>query len=105
MGSGQWSVESIGRRNRQSEIGNRKSDSMLHILNGECTETILAQTAISGERFSFRDVLIGGPTPAGLDEAEWRKVRAAHLSASYDVDVVECERDLRAPGGSSCVFR
>jgi hypothetical protein len=67
---------------------------MLHILNGESTETTLAQTAIPGERFSFRDALIGGPTPAGANGADWRKVRAAHLSASYGVDVAECERDL-----------
>ena len=67
---------------------------MLHILNGESTETILAQTAIPGERFSFREALIGGPAPAGANEAGWLKVRAAHLSASYGVDLAECERDL-----------
>lgn len=67
---------------------------MLHILNGEATETILAHTAIPGDRFSFRDALIGGPTPANVNETEWRKIRANHLSASYDVDVAECERDF-----------
>ena len=67
---------------------------MLHILNGGATATILAQTAIPGERFSFHEVLIDGPTPAASDEAEWRRVRAAHLSAAYGVDVAECERDL-----------
>lgn len=77
---------------------------MLHILNGEATETILAQTAIPGERFSFRDALISGPTPADVNEAEWRKIRANHLSASYDVDVAECERDFARQDGIFASF-
>ncbi|HEU4477942.1 MAG TPA: hypothetical protein VFR80_05445 [Pyrinomonadaceae bacterium] len=66
---------------------------MLHVLNGETTETLLAETAIPGERFSFRDALIAGPTPP-LEGEEWRRVRAGYLSQAYDVDLEKCERDL-----------
>src|SRR5688500_12380055 len=66
---------------------------MLHILNGETTEALLAQTAIPGERFSFRDALIAGPTPS-IEGEEWRGVRANHLAHAYDVELEKCERDL-----------
>lgn len=66
---------------------------MLHILNGETTETLLAQTAIPGERFSFRDALITGPTPS-IEGEEWRGVRAKHLAHAYDVELEKCKRDL-----------
>jgi len=67
---------------------------MLHILNGESTETVLSLTQISGERFSFRDALIGGPCPAGVGGAEWRSRRAKHLSCAYGVELDKCHRDL-----------
>ena len=66
---------------------------MLHLLNGEATEALLAQTALPGERFSFRDALIAGPTPE-IEGKEWRRVRANHLAHAYDVEVEKCERDL-----------
>ncbi len=66
---------------------------MLHILNGEATEALLAQTSIRGERFSFRDALIAGPAPA-VNGAEWRRLRAAHLAAAYGVAMEKCESDL-----------
>lgn len=67
---------------------------MLHILNGEATETILAQTSVPGERFSFRDALIDGPTPADANASEWRQLRADHLAAAYGVDVDKGGREL-----------
>ena len=66
---------------------------MLHILNGEATEATLAQTAISGDRFSFRDALIAGPAPA-VNGTEWRRIRATHLAEAYAVDVDQCESDF-----------
>lgn len=66
---------------------------MLHILNGEATEAVLAQTPLPGERFSFRDALISGPTPE-IEGKEWRRVRANHLANAYDVEFEKCERDL-----------
>lgn len=67
---------------------------MLHILNGRSTEDTLRESAVPGEFFSFRDALIVGPTPHGLDENGWRRTRAAHLSESYGIDGVDCEKDL-----------
>jgi hypothetical protein len=67
---------------------------MLHILNGESTAGTLGQSSIPGERLSFRDALINGPTPSEMRGQEWRRVRAEHLSAAYAVDLHECEQDL-----------
>jgi len=67
---------------------------MLHILNGTSTEQTLRQTSIAGDLFSFRDALIAGPAPEGLDEHSWRRTRAEHLSENYGVNKNECERDL-----------
>ena len=66
---------------------------MLHILNGETTEGLLAQTSIRGERFSVRDALIAGPAPA-VNGIEWRRLRAKHLATAYGVAVAQCESDL-----------
>jgi hypothetical protein len=66
---------------------------MLHILNGEATEMLLAQTAISGDRFSFRDALIGGPAPV-VNGTEWRRIRVAHLAEAYGVEVEKCLSDF-----------
>jgi hypothetical protein len=67
---------------------------MLHILNGSSTESTLKESSVSGEFFSFRDALIAGPARSGLDETNWRRTRAAHLSQSYGVDNDTCENDL-----------
>lgn len=66
---------------------------MLHILNGEATEATLSQTAIGGDRFSFRDALIAGPAPA-VNGSDWRRIRAAHLAEAYGVEVEKCENDF-----------
>jgi Domain of unknown function (DUF1835) len=66
---------------------------MLHILNGGATEASLAQTSISGSRFSFKDVLIAGPAPA-VNGSEWRRVRAEYLSQAYWIEFDKCEADL-----------
>lgn len=66
---------------------------MLHILNGESTEATLAQTAIEGDRFSFRDALIAGPAPA-VNGSDWRRIRAAHIAQAYGVEVEKCENDF-----------
>ena len=63
---------------------------MLHILNGESTEALLSQTAIGGDRFSFRDALIAGPAPA-VNGSDWRRIRATHLAEAYGVEFEKCE--------------
>lgn len=67
---------------------------MLHIHNGDATAETAKLSALPGEHFAFREALIEGPTPAGLNIEDWRRVRARHLSESYDIDVRECEEEL-----------
>jgi hypothetical protein len=67
---------------------------MLHVHNGDSTADTAKQSSLAGEHFAFRESLITGPTPSGLSDNEWRKVRAAHLSESYGDDESECEQGL-----------
>lgn len=67
---------------------------LLQILNGGATEATLARTSVPGSRFSFRDALIDGPTPA-VSGSEWRRLRVEHLAAAYGVEVEKCERDFQ----------
>ena len=67
---------------------------MLHIHNGDSTASTARQAAIPGEHFAFREALIAGPVPSNLKDAEWRKLRAAHLSAAYGGDAAEREQEL-----------
>ncbi len=66
---------------------------MLHIHNGDSTADTAKLSALPGEHFAFREALIEGPTPAGLNIAEWKRVRVRHLSESYGVDLEQCERE------------
>ncbi len=67
---------------------------MLHIHNGDCTANIAKQASLPGEHFAFREALIEGPTPARLSSADWRRLRARHLSGAYGVDQKKCEQEL-----------
>jgi hypothetical protein len=69
---------------------------MLHIHNGDSAANSAKQSSLTGEHVAFREALIDGPTPAGLSRDDWRRLRAQHLADSYEVDFVECERDLLA---------
>ncbi len=67
---------------------------MLHIHNGDSTADTAKQSDLPGEHFAFREALIEGPTPAGLDANEWRRVRAQHLSDAYAA-LEQTEQELR----------
>jgi hypothetical protein len=67
---------------------------MLHILNGESTERTIKHSTVPGVFFAFREALDHGPTPAGADEQEWRRIRSAHLVESYGVEINTCEQGL-----------
>ncbi|MBC8031945.1 MAG: RNA polymerase subunit sigma-24 [Pyrinomonadaceae bacterium] len=67
---------------------------MLHIHNGDSTANTAKLSALPGEHFAFREALLEGPTPTGLDQAEWRAIRARHLSEAYGVGPEQCEREL-----------
>lgn len=69
---------------------------MLHLYNGDVTAEIAKQSSLQGEHFAWREALIEGPTPTGLNGSEWRRLRARHLSEAYGVDLEECEQELLA---------
>ena len=67
---------------------------MLHIHNGDSSANTAKQSSLPGEHVAFRESLITGPTPSGLSDNEWRRVRSGHLSEAYGVATKECERGL-----------
>jgi hypothetical protein len=68
---------------------------MLNIYNGDSTAVTARQGNIPGAHFAFREALIAGPTPANLDENEWRKLRAAHLASAYGGSWEEAKHELQ----------
>lgn len=69
---------------------------MLHIHNGDCSADTARKSSLVGEHFAFREALLEGPTPLGVEGPTWRLVRARHLWSVYDVDLQECARELLA---------
>ena len=67
---------------------------MLHVHNGDSSADTAKQSSLAGEHFAWRESLITGPTPAGLSDEAWRRIRAQHLSEAYGVDEEECEQSL-----------
>ncbi len=67
---------------------------MLHVHNGDSTANTARQSTISGVHVAFREALLTGPTPAGLQNDDWRRLRAAHLSAAYGGAAEKIEQDL-----------
>lgn len=67
---------------------------MLHIHNGDSSADTAKQSSLAGEHFAWRESLITGPTPSGLSDDGWRRIRAKHLSAAYGVGEEECEQSL-----------
>jgi hypothetical protein len=53
------------------------------------------KSSIPGEYLPWREALVCGPTPAGLSDAEFLRLRAKHLAEAYDVSLEQCEQDLR----------
>jgi len=68
---------------------------MLHIHNGDSSAGTAKQSAMPGEHVAWREALIDGPTPAGIEGEEWRKLRARHLTEFYGVESGETESALR----------
>jgi hypothetical protein len=67
---------------------------MLHIHNGDFSAERARQSSMPGEHLAWREALIEGPTPAGVSGAEWRQLRARHLTEFYG-DPNETESGLR----------
>src|SRR6185295_3947472 len=68
---------------------------MLHIHNGESTAGTLREFGFAGDHFAFKEVLMCGPTPAGLSQDDWFAVRAKFLADEYEPELEDAERDLR----------
>ena len=68
---------------------------ILHIHNGDASADVAKQSSIPGKHFAWREALIDGPAPQGLEGAEWRTIRAQHLSEAYNADRSEIETQLQ----------
>ena len=69
---------------------------MLHIHNGDSTAGTARKANLPGEHLVWREALVCGPAPGYLAEPDFLKIRAAHLSQSYAVNLEKCETELRA---------
>jgi hypothetical protein len=54
---------------------------MLHVLNGDATRLKLERSGVGGTLTVWADALHEGPVPAGLDDEELMRLRAAHFAA------------------------
>ena len=68
---------------------------MLHIHNGESTAGTLREFGFPGDHFAFNEVLMCGPTPAGLSQDDWLALRAKFLADEYELELEDAQRDLR----------
>jgi hypothetical protein len=69
---------------------------MLHIHNGDSSAATARDAQIPGDHIAWREALVCGPAPSGLNEREFIEVRAAHLANAYAVPIEKCRADLRA---------
>lgn len=60
---------------------------MLHIHNGESTAGTLREFGFPGEHFAFKEVLMCGPTPAGLSPDDWLALRVKFLADEYELKI------------------
>lgn len=68
---------------------------MLHVTNGSVALSRLHDLGLPGAIIPWDDVLHEGPVPAGLEDAELRRVRAGFLGTSPE-DIAGIERSLAA---------
>lgn len=68
---------------------------MLHIHNGDASANILQRSDLPGEHLPWREALLAGPAPGGVDLDEWIEVRAGYIARAYETDRDECRNDLR----------
>lgn len=72
---------------------------MLHILNGDATATVFAESGLPGERLVWRDILIEGPVATGDATPASLAGRAAWLADRLAIDredYVRCAREQAA---------
>jgi hypothetical protein len=64
----------------------------LHVTNGDVTVDLLRRAGLAGDALAWADVLHEGPVPAGLGDAELRRVRAEFLAGADGVDADQVRR-------------
>ena len=67
---------------------------MLHIHNGDSTAETLKAFGLAGEHLPWRESYVCGPTPSGLSEVDFLKVRAEFLADGYSSSTEECLEEL-----------
>ncbi len=67
---------------------------MLHIHDGDSSAQTSRESTIPGEHFGWREALISGPAPSDVGPAQWRQLRAQHLSDFYGVDRQKAAEEL-----------
>src|SRR6267378_7581354 len=55
----------------------------LHVTNGDVAASTLEQSLPDDDVLSWRDPMVDGPFPAGLDPAATSQLRAAHLAGPH----------------------
>jgi hypothetical protein len=65
---------------------------VIHIHNGDVTASIARRAGIEGEHISFRESLVAGPVPAGVDV----ETRARFLAEAYGQNLLRARNDLLA---------
>jgi hypothetical protein len=73
-----------------------KSQTMLHITDGESVAGTLRQSTVPGEVRIFGDLMYEGPAPAGLSDAEWWDRRAQSLFQIGVLTRAEARHAVRA---------
>jgi Domain of unknown function (DUF1835) len=72
--------------------GNHRLAGALHVTNGDVTVDLLRRAGLASQALAWADVLHEGPVPAGLDDAELRRVRAEFLAGADGVDAAAVRR-------------
>jgi hypothetical protein len=62
---------------------------LVHLHGGSVLLDHLAAAGIPGERLFWCDPVCSGPTPAGLSQGEWYRVRGEHLRACIEAPSVD----------------
>ncbi|HWS71282.1 MAG TPA: hypothetical protein VN605_04180 [Thermoanaerobaculia bacterium] len=65
---------------------------MIHIHNGDITASLARRSGVEGEHLAFRESLIAGPVPAGVDV----ETRARFLADAYGQNLLRTRNDLLA---------
>ena len=66
---------------KDARLSGCEREAMLHLINGDCAETVLRAAGVPGRFLSWRDVLHDGPVPGGLPPEQLNETRARFLAA------------------------